>query len=97
MRNPEIDLALSVANTWAQHHAAHHLNPVEFGHKAALVYRAALETHAKAGDERVMAAALAALSVPAEVWQSLALLSSLARPIQARTAGVVPGSFGSES
>lgn len=50
MRNPEIDLALDASRIWAQQHTPNHPDPVEFGHKAALVYRAALETQAKAGD-----------------------------------------------
>lgn len=50
MRNPEIDLALDASRIWAQQYAPNHPDPVEFGHKAALVYRAALETQAKAGD-----------------------------------------------
>lgn len=73
------DVSLFAAQTWAQAHAGGQVNPVEFGHNAAKVYLAALRTLENAGDEKATAAAVAVLSVPPEVWQSLAQLSELAR------------------
>lgn len=73
------DVSLFAAQTWAQAHAGGQVNPVEFGHNAAKVYLAALQTLANAGDEEATSAALASLSVPAETWQWLAQLSELVR------------------
>lgn len=71
------NLASEITRAWAQAHALGQANPVEFGHNAAKVYLAALQTLAHAGDEKATAAALAALSIPSETLQAIAQLSSL--------------------
>lgn len=73
------DVALVAASTWAHAHAGRSFDPIAFGKDVALVYCACEKTQFNAGDEKAMAAALASLSVPNEVWQSLAQLSSLLR------------------
>ena len=70
------DLALMAATAWAHSHAARSFDPVEFGNQVALVHLACQQTQYHAGDEKAIAAALASLSIPSEVWQSLAQLSS---------------------
>lgn len=71
------DVALLAASTWAHAHAPSNGDPVEFGNKVATVYCAAQLTQYHAGDKKAIAAALASLSVPNEVWQLLAQISSL--------------------
>lgn len=71
------DVALMAATEWAAAHAARCPDPVSCGAKVAQVYLAAKATVNHAGDERATAVALAALSVPAETLQAIALLSSL--------------------
>lgn len=71
------ELALMAATEWAQANAPGLREPVEFGHKVALTYLACRDTEYHAGDEKAMAAALAALSIPSEVLQLLSQLSLL--------------------
>ena len=71
------ELPIIAATAWAQGHASHSCDPIEFGKNVALVYCACHKTWANAGDEKAMAAALAALSVRPEVLQTIAQLSSL--------------------
>ncbi len=73
------DLPLIAATEWARAHSGRSFDPIAFGKDVALVYCACEKTLFNAGDEKAMAAALASLSVPSEVWQSLAQLSSLLR------------------
>lgn len=91
------DLAFMAAQQWAQAHAIRRADPVEFGADVARVYLSAQSVAHHAGDERATAAALAALSIPAEVWQSLAQLSSLGRSIQAQTTATGLDSAGAGS
>lgn len=87
------DLAIIAASSWAHAHAPANADPVEFGNKVALVYCACQKTEYHAGDEKAIAAALAALSIPSEVLKLLAQLSSLplrstaAHAIQRQTGG----------
>lgn len=69
------DLPLMAATEWARSNSTTERDPVAFGHKVAQVYLAAQATQHHSGNEQATAAALAALSIPAEVWQSLAQLS----------------------
>lgn len=71
------DMPIIAATAWAQAHASLAYDPVEFGHKVALVYCTARATERNAGDEAATAAALAALSVRPEALQAIALLASL--------------------
>lgn len=65
------------AQAWAQAHAGHFRDPVEFGRAVAMVEAATRLTAYHAGDEAAMAAAVAALSVRPEVLQAIAQLSGL--------------------
>lgn len=84
------DIALIAASAWAQVHAPAHEDPVEFGNKVAQVYCACQKTEYLSGDARATAAALASLSIPSEVWRSLAQLSSLL-PRSTETQRPLPG------
>lgn len=66
------------ASEWARAHAHVFHDPLEFGNKVALVYLACLITKHNDVDQKATAtaAALAALSIPSEVLQLLAQLSS---------------------
>lgn len=84
-------LPLMAATEWARTHAPRNLDPVEFGHKVALVYCACRSTQYHAGDEKATAASLAALSIRPEVLQGLELLSSHFRhslPVTSQTDSV---------
>ena len=74
------DLALMAATEWAKANAATGCDPVIFGHKVALVYRAAQSTVFHGGDETATAASLTALSVRPEVLQAIAQLALLTLP-----------------
>lgn len=71
------DLALMAAQEWARTNVTTDGNPIEFGHGVALAYLACRDTAYHAGDKAATAAALSALSLPDEILQALALLSSL--------------------
>lgn len=74
----EHDIAQLAAQAWASAHVSRNADPVEFGAKVGQVYQAALVS-ARGTDGGATVAALAALSVPAEMWQSLERLSLLVR------------------
>ena len=63
------DLALMAAQQWASANTRKGVDSVQFGADVARVYLAAKVTAYHAGDEKATAAALAALSVPAETLQ----------------------------
>lgn len=91
------DVALMAATEWARAHVSRCGDPVSFGVKVAQVYGASQAAITHAGDERVMAAALAALSVPAETLQAIGLLSSLqARPEAGRSRAHLAGAPGAD-
>ncbi len=71
------DLSLMAATEWARAHTTRSHDPISFGNKVAQVYCACRSTQYHAGDEKAMAAALAALSIRPEVLQAIALLASL--------------------
>ena len=68
------DIALLAAEEWAKAHAPSFRNPVEFGARVALVHLAA--TLATRHGVTASSDFSAALSIPPEVQQALALLSS---------------------
>lgn len=65
------ELALMAAEKWASANARLKSDPVQFGADVARAYLAAKATARSANDETTTAA-LAALSIPSEVLQSLA-------------------------
>lgn len=71
------EIAMLSAAEWARAHAPDNSDPVEFGHKVALVWIACDVALNNRGDEKATAAALAALSIPLEVLQRLEQVSSL--------------------
>lgn len=79
------ELALMAATEWATAHASRHSDSVEFGAKVAQAYLAAQTAKHHAGDELATAAAFAALSIPDETLQALALLSRRCRSSPERT------------
>lgn len=70
------DVAMMAATEWAKQYSAAYSDPVEFGANVALVFQACREAGRPGITPEARSAALAALSVPCEVWQALALLSS---------------------
>lgn len=79
------DLALIAAQQWAQAHVSRQSDPVEFGADVARAYLSAQSVVRHAGDEAATAVALAALSIPDETLQALALISSQLRRSPAGT------------
>jgi len=71
--NPAIHehVAMTCAQTWAGAHAERAYDGRQFGVDVMNVYLAAEAAFARQGDAKAMAAALTALSVPAEVLQAL--------------------------
>jgi len=79
------DLALIAATEWAKAHAGRSADPITFGKNVALVYCACRDAQYHAGDEKAMAASLAALSIRPEVLQAIAQLSSLSLSLKVET------------
>lgn len=77
------DIATIAASEWARTNVHAGADPVKFGADVARVYAACKATEFHAGDEKATAAALAALSIPPEVLQALAQLSSAFLGLQA--------------
>lgn len=90
-----VDMPLMAATAWAQAHAAESKDPVVFGAKVAQVYLAAQATAHHSGDQKAIAAALAALSIPSEMLRVLALLASrTARPKEGTSQADLSGGQG---
>lgn len=83
------------AKAWAEAHAVNFRDPVEFGHKVAQVEAAAKLTAYHPGDEALIAASLAALSVRPEMLQAIAQLASLCPRLPVRSTPT--GSLGAEA
>jgi len=74
------DVAAMAAQLWANKHASHIYDGKDFGVQVMNVYLTAKAKAQHNGDANAMAAALAALSIPAEILQALAQIAALVQP-----------------